>query len=291
MSGAEGVTTIALVGMGEMGSGIARRLVENGARVVTSLEGRGSGSAERAKAAGVDVVSEAEAIGQASIVLAIVPPAIARSVAEHIVPVIARSANKPTYIECNAVAPATSLAIAELFEVRGLPFGDASILGVAPKPGGASPRFYMSGAILAEAEVLRAFGIDTRVLSADIGDASALKMAYAGITKGFQALGTAMTLGAARNHVTDSFIAELKAGHPSLASWLSKQLRSMGAKAHRFDGEMREIAKFLEPERGSVEMLSGAAGVFAAVAVDRKDGPGGEIDVAIADFVERAAAS
>ena len=40
------MTTIAVVAMGEMGAGVAARLVERGARVLTSLAGRSEASAK-----------------------------------------------------------------------------------------------------------------------------------------------------------------------------------------------------------------------------------------------------
>ena len=40
--------TVAVIAMGEMGSGVARRLHERGARVITSLAGRSKASAARA---------------------------------------------------------------------------------------------------------------------------------------------------------------------------------------------------------------------------------------------------
>ncbi len=54
---------------------------------------------------------------------------------------------------------------------------------------------------------------------------------------------------------------------------LSKQLPATYSKAYRWDGEMREIAKFLEPERGAVEMLTGAADLYIHVAADYREGP------------------
>lgn len=202
---------------------------------------------------------------------------------------IEKAARKPVFVDCNAIAPQTLHAISKPFLQRGLPFIDASIIGAAPKPDGSSPRLYMSGPISGEAETLKALGLDTRVLSVALGDASALKMAYAGITKGFQALGTSMALGAARNGATESFVAELQASQPSLYAWLSKQLPTMYAKAYRWDGEMREIAKFLEPEQGAAGMLTGAADLYVHVAADNRAGPQSEIISTLDRFVERPA--
>lgn len=282
------MTTIAVIAMGEMGSGVARRLVERGARVITSLAGRSAASAERAKAVGVEAVDDATLVAEAEMFLSIVPPSSAGDTVGRFLPLIEKVARKTVFIDCNAIAPQTLHVISKPFLERGLPFIDASIIGSAPKPDGSSPRLYMSGPITGEAETLKKLGLDTRVLSAALGDASALKMSYAGITKGFQALGTSMILGAARNGAAASFVAELKDSQPSLYAWLSKQLPTMYAKAYRWDGEMREIAKFLQPEQGASEMLTGAANLYQHVADDNRTGPDSEIISTLNRFVREA---
>ncbi|XBS71734.1 DUF1932 domain-containing protein [Acerihabitans sp. KWT182] len=280
------MTTIAVISMGEMGAGIAGRLVENGARVLTSLAGRSAASVDRAHAAGVEIVGEAEMIAQAELVLSVVPPAAAAATAAHFMPLIKQAGGQRIFIDCNAIAPQTLHAIAEPFLAQGLRFGDASIIGSSPKTGKPSPRCYLSGPVAREADVLRAFGLDARLLSDKLGDASTLKMAYAGITKGFQALGTAMALGAARNGAMDSLIGELQESQPGLYAWLVKQLPLMYPKAYRWDGEMREIARFLQPEQGAAGMLTGAAELYEHVAADYRTGPQAEIIATLDRFAE-----
>ena len=278
------MTTIAIVSMGDMGAGIAGLLVENGARVLTSLEGRSAASASRARAAGVEDLPDAEMIEQAEVVMSLVPPSEAGATAERFLPLIERSGSKPMFLECNAVAPQTVLALSEPFVERGLRFGDAAVLGLSPKLRGSSPPVYMSGPVQGEADLLRSFGLDTIVLSGKLGDASALKMAFAGINKGFQAMATAMILGAARNGASESLVIELRKSLPELYAWLTRKLPAMYSKAYRWDGEMREIAKFLEPEPGAVAMLTGAADLYQHVAEDFEEGAGSEIISAIERF-------
>ena len=145
----------------------------------------------------------------------------------------------------------------------------------------------MSGPIKGEAETLKQLGIDTRVLSTTLGDASTLKMSYAGITKGFQALGASMALGAGRNGAQASLVEELKASQPQLYGWLSRSLPSMYDKAYRWDGEMREIAKFLLPEKGASTMLTGAADLYVHIAEDNRAGPKSEIISTLDRFIGR----
>ena len=112
-------------------------------------------------------------------------------------------------------------------------------------------------------------------------------MAYAGITKGFQAIGVSMALGAARAGAAECFVAELRDSQPQLYAWLSKMLPAMYAKAYRWDDEMREIAKFLEPECGSVDMLTGAANLYLHVAEENRAGPQSEILSVLDRFVKQ----
>lgn len=280
------MTTIAVIGMGQMGAAVAGRLAERGARVLTSLEGRSEASASRAAAAHAEAVDDETLVTTAGIVLSIVPPDQAEAVAARFVPLAARTELPPLFLDCNAVAPETVAAIARPFLARRLPFGDASILGGPPRPDTAGPRLYMSGPVAAAAGTLRDFGLDTRLLSASLGEASALKMAYAGITKGFQAIGAAMALGAYRHGVGDSLVEELAQSQPHLYAFLARQLPKMYAKAYRFDGEMREIAAFLQPEEAASQMFAGAADLYARIAEAHRAGPQSEIVTTLDAFAE-----
>lgn len=278
------MNSIAVISMGEMGAGIAGLLVSNGARVLTSLGGRSAASLARAEAAGVEVLDERSMVEQADLLLSIVPPAAAGEVAQRLLPLLEQAAQPPTYLDCNAIAPQTLLALAQPFVQRGLPFADAGIIGPSPKVGGGSPRLYLAGNVDNACEQLRALGLDARRVSGELGDASALKMAYAGITKGLQALGSAMALGAARHGGQDLLLAELQASQPALYGWLARQLPSMYAKAYRWDGEMHEIARFVAPEAGAAQMYEGAAEWYGQVAESWKQGADSEIIAALERF-------
>ena len=77
--------TIVVIAAGEMGAGIGKRLTERGARVLTSLKGRGGGSAARAKQAGmIDVEDDDALVAQADFILSVVPPGQALALAERL---------------------------------------------------------------------------------------------------------------------------------------------------------------------------------------------------------------
>lgn len=271
-----------------MGSGIAGRLAERGARVLTSLDGRSEASAARAAAAGVEGADEEDLVTAAQIILSIVPPDEAAGVAQRYLPLIARTELPPLFLECNAIAPQTVKEIAKPFLAKRLPFADGSIVGGPPAPGTEGPRLYMSGSAAAASGTLRDFGLDTRLLSAAIGDASALKMAYAGITKGMLALGAAMVLGAYRNGAGDALVEELAQSQPQAYGSLTRRMPGMYDKAYRWEGELREIATFLQPEAGAAQMLSGAADLYARIAEAHREGSQSEIIAILDTFAQSA---
>ena len=118
---------IAIIAPGAMGSAVARRLADRGARVVTLLEGRSAASRARAEEADmIDV--DIDRIAGADIVLSIVPPSDAKALAERLAPSLARSAHKPAYADCNAVDVRTVQSIAEIVQPTGSSFVDGGII-------------------------------------------------------------------------------------------------------------------------------------------------------------------
>jgi hypothetical protein len=102
---------IAILSPGAMGSAISARLVKNGARVLTSLDGRSTATVDRARAAGMQDVSP-ETIATAGLILSIVPPGEAVALTKGLVTHLSESRHKPVYIDCNALSPKTKIEIA-----------------------------------------------------------------------------------------------------------------------------------------------------------------------------------
>jgi 3-hydroxyisobutyrate dehydrogenase-like beta-hydroxyacid dehydrogenase len=260
---------IGLIGTGEMGSGVGGRLVERGAVVVTSLEGRSAASAERVHRAGITVVPDLATIARTCpIVLSIVPPDRAVGVAEAFAAAAAGHAPAPLFVDCNAVAPVTAKAIDAILTGAGIRFLDAGIVGSAPREGYEGPHIYASGPDAAAFEALNAFGLYVKPLAGGAGVASSLKMCYAGISKGFTGIGAAMFAAAGHAGVYDALMAEFSASQPALHGWLTRQLPTMYPKAYRWVGEMREIATFGEAEPGVPVMYEGLAQLYEAIAAD-----------------------
>jgi 3-hydroxyisobutyrate dehydrogenase-like beta-hydroxyacid dehydrogenase len=251
-----------------MGAGIARRLVENDVKVVTLLAGRSPASQARAAAAGMLGVS-AEALVDVDLLLSIVPPANALSFAEQTSFALKSAQRKPVFVDCNAVNPATVRHIHAVISATGTHFVDAGIIGFPPVPGATGgPRFYASGEHASQLQVLSEYGLDVRVLEGPIGAASALKMAYAGISKGHIAIFAAMILAAERAGSADALREELAASESQLLATMSKRVPGMFPKAYRWVAEMQEIAEFAREDPAAYDIWMSISKLYDRLAQD-----------------------
>jgi putative dehydrogenase len=207
---------------------------------------------------------------EAQFVLSILPPAAALSFAQTMVPLLKDTAQKPVFVDCNAVSPETVRQIGEVIAATGAPFIDAAIIGLPPKAGsGPSPHFYSSGADANRLLALASYGLDVRVLEGPVGAASALKMCYAGINKGLTAIAAAMILAAARSGATAALYQEMSESLPGLLNSLRRQVPDMLPKAYRWVAEMREIAAFGGAEDEATRAIfNGFAQLFEQIAQD-----------------------
>jgi L-threonate 2-dehydrogenase len=270
------MAVIGVIAQGMMGSGVGRRLRESGAEVHTLLSGRSEASAERAKAAGmVGVRNEHELLADADFFLSILPPGEAEPLARRLAPTLTALDRRPVYVDCNAVSPQTAIRIGEIVASTGTDFVDGGIIGGPPRPG-YSPTIYASGPTAGQTAVLRDWGIDWRVIDGPIGAASALKMSYAGITKGTTAIASAMLLGAARFGCSDALIAELTESQPEMLARFRESIPRMYDKAYRWVAEMAEISDFLERNPPSHDIYAAVARLYAYLAeaeAEKEPGP------------------
>jgi putative dehydrogenase len=260
------MTTIGIIAMGEMGSATARRLRERGATVITSLAGRSAASAARAEKAGAIAVStDDEFAGRSDVILSIVPPGDAVGLAARLAPAIKRAARKTVYVDCNAVSPQTAGRIGAVLDGTGCVYVDAGIIGPPPGPSSRTI-FYASGSGAKEFEKLADHGLSIRVMDGPNGAASAMKLSYAGITKGCTAIGSAMMLGATRGGTADALLQELSESQPMLLNWMRGFVSRMPPKAYRWVAEMEEIARFQEDDAAARDMYLGIARFYQQIA-------------------------
>jgi len=251
---------LTIIGFGEAGQAIAQglRTEPNGPEIncfdIKTLDPNQAQSiAQAASQHGVAVHgSLIEALQGSSYVISTVnagsAPEVAQAVAEISPSLIA-------YFDMNSVAPATKRHEAEMLESAGISYVDTAVM--AP----IHPRLHrtpvlLAGPTAADIEpVLAAWGMDTRVVGAEIGRASSIKMLRSVMIKGLEALTAEMGLAAERAGVTDEVIDSLNASFPGVdwGAWTSYNLERMTTHGVRRAEEMEEVVKTLhdlgiEPE-------------------------------------------
>ncbi|MBT3549549.1 MAG: DUF1932 domain-containing protein [Rhodospirillaceae bacterium] len=254
--------TIAIMSPGDMGHKVGAYAHGLGHKVVTALAGRSDVTRMRAERAGFEDLGDlAAAFAAADLVLSIMPPERAEGFARDAVAAMGGMDTPPLFVDCNAISPVTTLAIAALFEDAGLAFANASIIG--SPPGGAQPtKLYASGALAVELDILDGDGISVRQMGPDIVRASAIKMCYAGLTKGVMTLQTSVLLAGEMLGIYDELAAEFADSQKIHWEALGRRGPFLSANAGRWAGEMDEIAETLGAVGLSDNLHKGAAEVF-----------------------------
>jgi 3-hydroxyisobutyrate dehydrogenase-like beta-hydroxyacid dehydrogenase len=246
------VTVVGVVHPGEMGAAVAGVLRER-SDVLWASAGRSSATAGRAGAAGLEDAGDlGELCRRCEILLSICPPHAAVDVAR------AASGFTGIYVDANAIAPSTARTIAEL-QPR---FVDGGIVGPPPtRP--ETTRLYLAGGEAEQvAGLFAGTNLDARIVSIEPGAASALKMAYAGWTKGSAALLLTVRELARAEGVEDALLEEWRLSIPELEKRLAGAERSAQRKGWRWMGEMEEIAQSMAAQNLPAGFHEAAAEVF-----------------------------
>lgn len=262
------IRTVGILGTGDMGSAVGSILRAAGFRVVTALDQRSNHSRALAAAAGLEDLGSLESLlSQSDLFLSILPPRHAFSVAKLAADVLRSRQRELVYADCNAVSPQTVIGIGALFDGGRSRFADVGIVGPAPVAGTRHPtRFYVSGpdrSALLDLEVPEIEIID---MGEQVGRASAMKMCYAAMNKGTNALFANLLLAARRLGVCTELLAELQSSQPEAARRMAKSVPFLAATAERFTGEMKEIATTFDAAGVSGDFYRGAEWLYALLA-------------------------
>jgi L-threonate 2-dehydrogenase len=255
--------TVAILSPGNMGAAIGARLVANGVRVVTTT-GRSEATEKRAVAAGIEMIA-ANDLHAVDFIFSIVPPDRAVANASSVAAALTGAEKAPVFIDWNAIGTADVMKIDGILAEAGVPFVDGSIIGLPPSGDKPGPMLYASGPSAAELARLNDRGIRFGILDGPIGAASALKLSYAGITKGLIALGSAMFLAAERAGADAALLKELSLSQPNLFASFGRSIPDMFSKAHRWVPELEAIAEFVGPDRPESAIYSAAAKFYEAL--------------------------
>ncbi|GAB3950020.1 DUF1932 domain-containing protein [Streptomyces sparsus] len=243
---------------GSMGAAVAAQIRGNGATVLWCPEGRSAATRGRAVEAGLtEVPSLANLVERSQVLLSICPPAAAATVANE----VAVHGYRGVYVEANAITPErVGRAAATL---TGATVVDGSVIGSPPR-GGKRPQLFLAGpgeAVEQVEDVFVGTDVRTRRLGTELGQASALKLAYTSYQKASRVL-AALSYALAEDHGVEDELLEVAEGRSG--SYLAERdyIPKTAARAWRWAPELMEAAELLEscglpgePVRGAADAL------------------------------------
>jgi len=197
----------ALIGFGEAGSTFARAGAwGTSTRAYDVADSRLAAMAECGVAAAAD---PQDALAEATIVLSLVTADSALPVAQDCARFLSPGA---IWCDMNSVAPDTKRAAAQAVEAAGGHYVDVAVMAPVD-PRALDVPLLLAGAAADEAEAaLKALGFrNTRIVGAEIGRASAIKMIRSVMVKGLEALTAELVLAADAAGVLDEVLASLDA--------------------------------------------------------------------------------
>ena len=233
--------------------------------MITCLRSRSARTKGLSRQAGIREVDDLEQlVTQADLVLSILVPAHAEAAANEVAQAIRARAATVHFVDCNAVSPQTAGRIGNVISNEGGLFSDGSIVGFPPGSGD-TPRLYISGPHAREIQGLGGKGVSVKVVGQEIGQASGLKMCYAGLTKGTFALYYALALVAQRLDLLDELLAEFESSQPAAFERMHQFLPRLPAKAWRWVGEMEQIAATFEEAGVTPDFHNAAAAMYRLI--------------------------
>lgn len=257
---------IGITSPGDMGQGVAMCIKAMGFNVCMASDGRSARTRGLGEKAGLtDLHSLENLVKECDMVLSVLDPGAALTNAKAVAAACKATGRKIVFVECNAVAPGTMADIAGIMQAAGCTVVDAGIVGPPPR-NGAKQRFYVSGPHAQLMNRINSEQIQVRVAGEKIGDASAVKMCYAALTKGTTALGTELLIAARKLGVDKVLEAEFKGSQADKYDSVLKGAAGMPFKAYRWVPEMNEIAKTFGDAGMTPKIYQGTAELYAQIA-------------------------
>ena len=256
------VHTVAILSPGDMGSGVGFALGQNDIDVITCLRGRSNRTRQLAADAHFrDIPTLGLLVEQADLILSILVPDQAVTVALQVAAAMRSSGKHALYADCNAVSPQTTRKIESIITEAGGQYVDGGIIGGSPTRG-TPPRFYVSGEHTDIVAELDGKGITVKPIGEEVGRASGIKMCYAALTKGTSTLQAALLSAAESMNLTDELIAEFEFSQPAALKQMSNGISRLPPNAHRWIGEMLEIASTFDHLGVTPSFHQGAAEMY-----------------------------
>ena len=268
------MSKIGILHPGEMGVSIAASAINSGHDVFWASENRSEETRTRAEKHGLaDLKSLEELCKICEIIICICPPHAAEATAKQVI----EHDFKGSYLDANAISPENAIKIGQMLGSKNIHFIDGGIIG-GPAWEPKSTWLYLSGENASQlADCFSNGPLETKIISAEIGKASALKMCYAAYSKGTTALMCAV-LGAAESlGVREELYQHWDMDEAGFSEQVNRRATRVTAKAWRFEGEMKEISATFHAAGMPVEFHDAAAEVYHRISGFKNTKPSPEL--------------
>lgn len=249
---------------GAVGKAIADALAPFEQGCLSCLVGRGTRTRENAERANIRALgSMEEIVAEADLVISVVPPAAAHDVARRYAAALMCLSPRhdceraPLFLDANSISPATAAAIDATIAEAGGRFVDGVFLGPAA-PFNRLTTLMLSGTEAPAVARILSQAVAVRIAGARIGQASAVKMAMALLTKAQIALFAELASAAAKAACLDVTLDVIKQIYPGTMEFLERSLPTYPMHIDRRVDEMREAESWLD-ELGETGAMTRAA--------------------------------
>lgn len=183
------MTTLGILHPGEMGISIAASALNTLGKVYWCSEGRSAATRQRAEQQGLtELTTLADFCRTCEIIISVCPPHAARAQARA----VSATGFRGCYVEANAIAPQTVRELGEELGAAGIACVDAGIIGLPAWQAGTTWLYLAGDAATTVADCFSKGPLETTVLGATLGQASAVKMCFGAWNKGSTAMLTAI---------------------------------------------------------------------------------------------------
>lgn len=245
------MSSIAFIGFGEAGQTIGRGLLAQGATLRAYdilFDDAADGGRLRRAADSLGVAAarnHVEAVREADVVFLAVTASSSLVAATSCLPGLRKG---QLFLDINSVSPQRKIEAAALVAPTGAAYVDVAVMAPVAPYGHKVPCLIGGPGAAALLPVARALGMKMELVSAEVGQASAIKMFRSIMIKGLEALVVESMVAAAEYGVQERVLASLKETFPSLdweklAGYMIERVVSHGK---RRAAEMREVAETLK---------------------------------------------
>jgi 3-hydroxyisobutyrate dehydrogenase-like beta-hydroxyacid dehydrogenase len=230
--------TVAVIGLGEAGSAIARDLVKLGVQV------RGWDPAPRGDVSLIPLAADAQAaVQQADVVLSINVASVALAVARDLLPVLHSG---QIFADLNTSAPSLKRELAMLIEPTGAAFVDLALMASVPGHGLRTPTLASGPGASAFIGLFKPLGMPVELVDQQAGEAAQRKLLRSVFMKGLAAA------------VIESMEAAERAG---CAEWMRREITNQMLAADEslldrlINGSRKHAGRRIEEMQAATELL------------------------------------